>query len=141
MAAVAGDYFGGKKWYTRGATAADMDDDGDQDLVVMGLNGPPHLLRNDGGNRNRWIRVDVRREDGRRLAVGARVEVEANGITRIDDIQPIRGYLAQGDPRAHFGLGTAERADRVTVRWPDGRTRTWKAVEAGRTLVAVPAAR
>ncbi len=135
----AGDYFKTKKWYSRGAAYLDIDDDGDIDLLVMDLNGHPHLLRNDGGNtRNRWLKVDVRRAGGKAPAIGARVTVVAGGMTMIDDVSPVRGYLAQNDPRIHFGLGRAEKAERVEVRWPDGRTKTLLDVAANQILKPAP---
>jgi len=142
VARQAGDYFGTSKWYSRGTAYADIDDDGDLDLLVMDLNGHPHLLRNDGGNRvNHWLEIDVRRADGKPPAIGARVTVTAAGRKMIDDIVPVRGYLSQNDPRAHFGLGKAEKADLVEVRWPDGRTRQLKDVAANQILVVTPEVR
>ncbi len=135
----AGDYFKARKWYSRGAAYADFDDDGDLDLLVMDLNRTPHLLRNDGGNTlNHWIKIDVRAADGKAPALGARVAVVANGLTMIDDVSPVRGYLAQNDPRVHFGLGRAAKAERVEVRWPDGRTKSLVDVEADRIVVLKP---
>ena len=139
VASRSGEYFGTKKWYSRGAAYADIDDDGDLDLLVMDLNGHPHLLRNDGGNEvNNWLKVDVRRADGKVAALGARVTVVAGGLPMIDDIAPVRGYLSQNDPRAHFGLGQSARADRVTIRWPDGRTKELTDVPANQILKVAP---
>jgi hypothetical protein len=135
----AGDYFSTRKWYSRGTAYADIDDDGDIDLVVMDLNGHPHLLRNDGGNKlNNWLKVDVRRADGKLAALGARVTVVANGLTMIDDIAPVRGYLSQNDPRVHFGLGKAAKAERVTIRWPDGTTKELADMPANQILKVTP---
>jgi hypothetical protein len=139
VAARAGEFFGTKKWYSRGAAYADIDDDGDLDLLVMDLNGHPHLLRNDGGSSlNNWLKVDVRRADGKVAALGARVTVVANGLRMVDDVSPVRGYLTQNDPRAHFGLGKSPRADQVTIRWPDGTAKELKDVPANQILKVTP---
>jgi hypothetical protein len=122
------------KWVSRGATWADFDDDGNVDLVVVDTSGPPHLLRNEGGTGNHWLKVDARVKGGGRTAIGARVSVKAGGRTQFQDVLPVNGYLSQGDPRAHFGLGSAEKADLVEVRWPDGTTSTWTDVKAGQVL-------
>jgi hypothetical protein len=123
-----------KKYVSRGATAADFDNDGDLDLLVVDLSGSPHLLRNDGGNARSWLEVDARVMGGKRLAIGARVTVTTGDLRQIDEVAPARGYLSQGDPRVHFGLGSAEKADSVEVRWPDGRRTEIKNVAARKVL-------
>lgn len=122
------------KWTSRGATWADFDDDGNVDLLVVDTSGPPHLLRNEGGAARHWLKVDARVKGGGRSAIGARVTVQAGGRTRFQDVSPVNGYLSQGDARVHFGLGAAEKADLVQVRWPDGTTEQWADVRAGQVL-------
>lgn len=133
VARASGDFFA-TKWVSRGATWADFDDDGNVDLVVVDTSGPPHLLRNQGGTLNHWLKVDARARGGRRTAVGARVTVVAGGRSRFQDVIGVNGYLSQGDTRAHFGLGRAAKADRVVVRWPDGTNDEWTDVAADRVL-------
>jgi hypothetical protein len=139
VARGSGDYFE-TKWSSRGATWADFDDDGNVDLLIVDTSGPPHLLRNEGGTGNRWLEVDARVEGGRgrRTAIGARVTITAGGRTQFQDVIGVNGYLSQGDTRAHFGLGTAEKADLVRVRWPDGTTDEWRDVKAGQVLRVEP---
>jgi hypothetical protein len=134
VARDSGEYFQ-KKWVGRGATWADFDDDGNVDLVVMDVSGPPHVLRNVGGTGNHWLKVDARTKGGVRTAIGARVTVVAGGRERFQDVIGVNGYLSQGDTRAHFGLGGAAKADVVRVRWPDGTTREWKDVRADQVLL------
>jgi hypothetical protein len=122
------------KWVGRGATWADFDDDGNVDLVVVDTSGPPHLLRNTGGTGNHWLKVDARVKGGKRTAIGGRVTVSAGGRTQFSEVIGVNGYLSQGDARAHFGLGAAEKADRVEVRWPDGTSDTWTDVKADQVL-------
>jgi len=130
----AGPYFETKR-VGRGAAWADIDNDGDIDLLVVNLNDAPVLLRNDGGNARPWLMVDARLDfpGGSRTAVGARVTVTANGLRMIDDVNPVRGYLGQGDPRLHFGLGGATVCD-VEVRWPDGAVEKFPGVRANQVL-------
>jgi hypothetical protein len=138
VAAGAGDFFR-HKWSMRGTAYADIDDDGDLDLLVMELDGPVHLLRNDGGNTlNNWLKVDVRRADGKLPALGARVTVTAGGVERIDDVIAVRGYLANNDPRPNFGLGKLTKADRVTIRWPNGQSKELTDVPANQIVKVVP---
>jgi hypothetical protein len=130
VASKSGPYFA-QKFVGRGATWGDFDNDGDIDLLVVNLNDSPRLLRNDGGNEmNHWLTISALLPGGKRDAIGARVTVTAGPLVQIDDLIPQRGYLSQGDPRLHFGLGKATKADRVQIRWPDGTTTT---------LVDVPA--
>jgi hypothetical protein len=128
-----------EKYVGRGAAWADIDNDGDIDLLVANLNSAAHLLRNDGGNRQQWLMLDLRLQlpNGKsRTAIGARATVRAGGVTQIDDVNPVRGYLGQGDPRLHFGLAGAASAD-VEIRWPDGKVETHKGVKAHQILTLV----
>ena len=63
--------------------------------------------------------------------------VTTGSLRRIDDVVPVRGYLSQGDPRLHFGLGKATQADLVEIRWPDGTVEKMKDVQANRILRVV----
>ncbi len=133
VARGAGEFFQ-KKWVSRGATWADFDDDGNVDLVVVDTSGVPHLLRNEGGTGNGWLKVDARVRGGHRTATGARVTVVTGERRQVQDVIAVNGYLAQSDPRVHFGLGKAERADLVRVRWPDGTVDEWKDVRTNQVL-------
>jgi hypothetical protein len=132
VARESGEFFQ-RKWVSRGATWADFDDDGNLDLVVVDTSGPPHLLRNLGGTKSHWLKLDVRTARGR-TAIGARVTLVAGGHRQIQDVIGVNGYLSQGDARAHFGLGPATEAERVEVRWPDGTTSVWTDVRADQVL-------
>jgi enediyne biosynthesis protein E4 len=133
VARESGAYFQ-TKWSSRGSTWADFDGDGNVDLLVVDTSGPPHLLRNEGGTGNHWLKVDAKVRGGRRTAIGARVTVTSGGRSQFQDVIGVNGYLSQGDTRAHFGLGPAGRADRVQVRWPDGTTDEWQDVPADQIL-------
>ncbi len=131
-----GDYFRVKK-VGRGSTFGDIDNDGDLDILVVNLNNTPNLLRNDGGNRNHWLAVLPRLTGPSRDAIGARVTVTAGSLTMIEDLIPVRGYLSQMDPRLHFGLGQAEQADSVEIRWPGGEVQRLENVKANQFLEVV----
>jgi hypothetical protein len=126
-----------EKHVGRGAAWADFDNDGNIDLVISNLNDHPILLRNDGGNRvNNWLTVDAKLKfpTGVRDAIGARVTVTTGSLKQIEDVVPMRGYMSQGDPRAPFGLGKAQYADSVEMRWPDGVVERTEHVKANQFL-------
>ncbi|HUU09812.1 MAG TPA: CRTAC1 family protein [Phycisphaerae bacterium] len=133
VAVRSGPYFR-EKHVGRGAAFADYDNDGDVDILVMNLNGPAKLLRNDGGNRNNWLTVAPRLARTKVPAIGARVTVTVGNTRLVQETGAVTGYLSQSDPRAHFGLGKAAQADRVEVRWPNGPNTVLTNVPANQIL-------
>lgn len=136
----------------RGAAYADFDRDGDLDVLVTANGGPPRLLRNDGGNANRMLRIRTVGTASNRDGVGARIDVTAGGRTRWQRVRTGSSYLSQSELAVTFGLGARTRADAVEVTWPSGRVDRLGAVPADRTITveegagivasaAVPAAR
>jgi len=122
----------------RGAAFADYDNDGDTDILIMNLNGPAKLLRNDGGSAGNWLKVVPRRASTGLPFIGTRVTVQAGGRTSVEEVFAVRGYLSSGDPRPNFGLGEATIVDRVVIRWPTGQTQELSNVAANRILVVSP---
>lgn len=135
-----------------GISIGDFDRDGDQDILIgkswmrlppercIGEFPAPALFRNDVGNRNHWITVQLRGKGAghsNRFGVGARIRVEAGGKVQIREIQGGCGHSGQFDPlEAHFGLGAATSIDRLTVRWPNKEllVQEFKDVKADRLI-------
>jgi len=115
----------------RGAAFGDYDNDGDIDVLVVNVNSRPSLYRNDGGNRKAWTGFRLIGSSSNRDAIGARVEIEAAGRTQIGEVRSGGSYLSHNDMRIHFGLGSAQRVDRVRIRWPDGKTETLSGMKTG----------
>jgi hypothetical protein len=105
---------------SRSLVAADLDADGDLDLVTTTLDGPARVYRNDGGNAASWIAIDVVDPVLRRHAIGAKVTVEAGGRRIVRHASAAGSYLAGTGPHIHLGLGSNEEIDRFSVRWPGG---------------------
>lgn len=119
----------------RGACFGDYDNDGDLDVFVVNLNDTPTLLRNDGGNRQNWLLVQVVGERVNRDGVGTRIRVDAAESAQWRTINGASSYLSHSDIRAHFGLGRQNRAAAVEITWPDGTAQRCENVPANRLLV------
>jgi tetratricopeptide (TPR) repeat protein len=121
----------------RGIVCFDPDDDGDVDLFVANQGQEPCLYRNDTRTGHHWLGVKLvadPRSGVNRDAVGARVTVVTARGRQIRERDGGNGYAAQSEGRLHFGLGPAERAQLVAVRWPDGGLQILEDVEADRYL-------
>jgi hypothetical protein len=104
----------------RGCAYADVNGDGYPEVVLTANGGPARLLRNEGGTGHHWVRL-VLEGDGRRSnrsAIGARVTLEAGGLVQRREVAGARGYLSQSELPLTFGLGRADKVDRVTIHWP-----------------------
>ena len=106
----------------RGAAYADIDNDGDLDLIITENHGPARLLRNDGGNRHTALRVKTVGTTSNRDGIGARVDVVlAGGRRQWQLVKTGSSYCSQSELPVTFGLGDAARVAEVRVKWPSGR--------------------
>jgi len=105
---------------SRSAAFGDYHNDGDVDIIVNDLDGPPMLLKNEGGNANNWLSVKVTAKGKNTQALGARVKVFSGNLKQTSEIHSGGSYAAQSDLRRHFGLGENEIVQKIEVMWPDG---------------------
>jgi hypothetical protein len=119
----------------RGCAFGDFDNDGDVDVVVNNLDGPPSVLRNDGGNRNNWIMIKCVGTRSNRSGIGTRVKVTSAGRSQIDEVMSGSSYYSHNDFRLHFGLGRAAKADLVELAWPSGVKETFRDLQANHLFV------
>jgi enediyne biosynthesis protein E4 len=104
----------------RGCAFGDFDNDGDVDVVVINLNEPPSLLRNDVSGGGRWLKVKLVGVKSNRSAIGARVTVRYGGKVQAQQVLSQASFYSVNDFRLHFGLGGADTAD-LEILWPSGK--------------------
>jgi hypothetical protein len=117
----------------RGLVVADLDDDGDPDLVVTNNGGPARLLRNETSGEGSWLGLRLVEASGRRDALGAVATLDRAGATPLTRRVATDGsYLSAGDPRLLFGLRGAVAGAELRVRWPSGRRESFPVPPLGR---------
>jgi hypothetical protein len=127
--------FCGRAGISRGLAIGDFNNDGGLDLLVTTIGGPARLFRNVvAPKRGHWLLVRAIDPALKRDAYGAEISVEANGKSTCSWINPGSSYLCSNDPRAHFGLGDAAKADAIEVRWPDGFNERFAGVAADQVV-------
>ena len=104
----------------RSVIAFDYDGDGSMDLLITQNNLPPVLLKNVGGNKNNWIDLVASGDADSKTAIGTRVELFSGAQKQTFEVPGASGYLGQGPPDIHAGLGAENGADVVRLRWPTG---------------------
>jgi hypothetical protein len=120
----------------RGAAVWDYDNDGDLDIVVshVDLQATATLLRNDGGNRNHWLGLELHGANGTASAIGAKIILQAGDLKQVAINQWATTYLSYNDPRMHFGLGKQRNVDRLEIRWPDGTNQVFENLRVDRYM-------
>jgi len=131
-----GAYFSTKR-SGRSLAVWDFDNDGDLDIIISHLdkNGTPVLLRNDGGNSNHWLGLTLKGKDGPASAIGAKVTITAGGKKQVMVNQWATSYLANNDPRVHFGLGNTKQIDLLEVRWANGKKEVYNKIDSDRYII------
>ena len=120
---------------SRGLAVADYDNDGDLEMAITNMNDSLELLRHERKNPNHSVLVKTVGTRSNRDGLGARVTVVSGGVTQYDEVRSGGSYLSSSDLRLHFGLGSADTADRLEVRWPSGKMDAMANLPADRVLV------
>ena len=108
---------------SRGCAFGDFDNDGDMDILVMNMNEPPSLLRNDVSSGGHWLKVLLVGVKTNRSAIGTRVVARYGTRRQAQEVTAQSSFYSSNDRRLHFGLGTETAAD-LTIRWTNGATET-----------------
>ncbi len=119
---------------SRGAAFGDFDNDGDVDWLVMNMNEPPSLLRNDYAGKNNWIKVKTAGLKSNRTGLGARVVVTTGNQKQSQAVLSQTSYYSHDDLRLHFGLGENPKVDRIEIFWPNGQVDVLKDVPANQLI-------
>lgn len=119
----------------RGSAFADIDADGDLDVVLTQIHGPPMLLRNDQQLGHRWLRLKLVGTTSNPDAIGAWITVRVGGHTLRRQVMPTRSYLSQSELPVTIGLGQAAKPDAVEILWPDGSRQTVAEVQVNAVTV------
>jgi enediyne biosynthesis protein E4 len=122
---------------SRGLAAGDLFNDGNVDVVIGDIDGAPMILRNHGVPGRHWVSFELAGSRSNRLALNARISVTAGGMTQTGEVHSGGSYLSQNDLRLHFGLGTADRIDTVTIHWPSGKSETITGLAADKFYYAL----
>ena len=105
----------------RGLATADYDNDGDIDIVTNNRGDYPSLLRNDGGNANHWLSVQLVGTKSNRDGTGASLKLISEGFVQFEQAKGGGSYMSASDPRIHFGLGKRTKIESLEVTWPSGQ--------------------
>jgi len=130
----------------RGLATADFDNDGDIDIAVNNRGDYPELLRNDGGNANHWLEVQLIGTKSNRDGTGAALKLTSEGFVQVRQAEGGTSYMSASDPRIHFGLGKRSKIESLVITWPSGQvdklanlpTDTIIAVKEGTGIVPHP---
>lgn len=118
---------------SRGCAFGDFDNDGDVDVLVVNLNEPPSLLRNDVKGDNHWLKLKLVGTVSNRSAIGARVVCSYGSRSQVQEVMAQSSFYSCNDPRLHFGLGEAESVT-LEIRWPRGIRQVLSDVAADQIL-------
>ncbi len=132
----------GKEWgidlstLSNGAVYADLDNDGDMDLVISNVNDYAHVYRNNSEqlNDNHYLKILLKGSGMNTGGIGARIDIFCGDKVYTQEASPSRGYMSSVEHAMIFGLGDATRIDSLTITWPDMRSQTLTNIEADRTI-------
>ncbi len=122
-----------EKSFSNGAAFADLDNDGDLDLVINHLNETVGVYENKGTTGN-FLQLSLWQDDMNKFGIGARITLETSSGIQVQELQPVRGFQSAVTPKLHFGLGESDAAVSIRIQWPDGTLQTLEHVQLNQHL-------
>ena len=128
--------FNGKA-FSNGAALADLDNDGDLDIVINNVDDPAFIYKNNSAQtlNNNWIKIKLKGPQFNQAGYGAKISAQAGDKIFYREVQPERGYMSASDPTMHIGLGTISSIDQLTIKWNDGKEEVFTTVKMNNTLI------
>ena len=131
---VAEEWGAGQPGFSNGMAYADLDNDGDLDLVINNVSAPASIYENQINGSSNYLRVKLEGEGSNKLALNSQVIIEYGDEMQLQELTLTRGFFSSVEPVLHFGLGSADKIDKMTVTWPDGRQTVMTDVKANQIL-------
>ena len=122
------------KSVSRGAAFGDYDNDGDIDVFLNNSNQPATLLRNEGGNSNHWLTIQLIGTQDNASGIGTKVIVKTGGLSLFKEVRSGASYLSQSDLRVHFGLGKNSEIDTLEIHWQSGHREQFSNLKSNQIL-------
>lgn len=123
-----------EEYVGRGACLGDYDNDGDIDIYIANLDSQGMFLRNNKGNQNNWLILNLVGQSSNRDGIGSRIKLMAGGKVQTAQKKSTTGYLSQNDSRIHFGLVKNDIVERIEIKWPSGKLQVLENIKANQVL-------
>ena len=120
--------------WSNGCLYADLDNDGDLEIVINNIDDKASLFENHSSENNNYLTLSFEGTEKNKNGLGVKVLVRANGLEQFQEMTLTRGFQSSVDPRLHFGLGTADKIEELAVTWPDGKVQTLNNLKANQFL-------